>query len=446
MSVEACVVRTSLLLTLALALGCGEVRAPEADAVGPPNLILLIGDDHGYPDFGFMGSPYVKTPHLDRLAGEGMVFTHGYVTASVCRESLRTLLTGLHPNQWNLRIAQLGREGIELDGFTAIQHFETVPRRLAEHGWASFQAGKYWEPSYDAAGFTHGMQQLGEPWADGGYSRLVSGRVSTADVYRFMDAHREQPFFVWFAPMLPHIPHNPALEYRARYEDAPITKAARAYYGNISRFDDLVGELLAYLDEAQLADHTLVAYLSDNGWHQEPSREKSKSIWDGPRGKGTMYEVGFRTPIVLRWPGRIPAGAVHEELVSTVDLVSTLLDYAGVPPLRDRPGRSLRPFIEGRGEWTRTFVIAGMANPRTPDHLPDTPAEDEARGPAFFLRYRDGRYIWFPESGEEELYEIREDPYESRNRAPERQLLTRLLRNKIERWRVEMARPFRDDS
>jgi uncharacterized sulfatase len=127
-----------LLLTMAmLALACSAQRQR-------PNIVLIVGDDQDHMDFGLMGSPYVETPHLDRLAAGGTVFTQGQGTASVCRPSLRTLLTGLEPLQWQLMLDARERTGQPVRERQNIRHFATLPRLLGQQGYRSYQAGKFW--------------------------------------------------------------------------------------------------------------------------------------------------------------------------------------------------------------------------------------------------------------------------------------------------------------
>src|SRR3990172_9402904 len=128
-----------------------------------PGIVLVIGDDVGYADFGFMGSALAHTPHLDALAAEGVVFTHAFTPASVCRPSLQSLLTGLQPYAIEARLAREGRAGRGFPVFA--DTFATLPELLAERGYASFQGGKFWEGSPLAAGFTHAMME-GAPWRE----------------------------------------------------------------------------------------------------------------------------------------------------------------------------------------------------------------------------------------------------------------------------------------
>jgi uncharacterized sulfatase len=440
-----------------------------------PNIVLIIGDDHGYPDFGFMGSAYVETPHLDRLAEEGTVFTHGYNTASLCVPSLRTLLTGLYPHQFVLRRRVLSSLGLWRSPRDWIREYATLPRQLAERGYASFQAGKFWEGDYAAAGFTDGMLKPGQPLKHGGQGRWLGRRVPLDPVYEFIDAHADQPFFLWFAPMLPHVPHNAPSKYRRHYAGRGLAASAIAYYANITRFDDLVGELISYLEGAGLRKRTLVVYLADNGWEQEPHKAIPRMM-GGKRGKGSLYEMGVRTPVVFSWPGVVPGGVLSDAFVSTVDLFPTLLDYAGAPQRSERPGRSLRPLIQEGKAWWRKRVIGLRSYRRPADEPPPDPEEPltefeedapELEEPAseteepetgrrgrlirersYFLRDRDWWYIRHETRDVDRLYDVRKDPGAERDLAAQHPELVEQLRRQVLGWHAMTGRflkPRRED-
>ena len=214
----------------------------------PPNLVLIIGDDQSYTDFGFMGHPIVRTPHLDALADRAATFTHAYVPTSLCRASLATLLTGQYPHQHGICFND-PPEGVPreaADRFLAAA--PTLPRLLREAGYRSFQTGKFWEGHYANAGFTDGMTTKGRHGDDG----LVIGRQTMQPIYDFIAADRERPFFIWYAPMLPHEPHNPPERLLEKYAvDGRPLKLAK-YYAMCEWFDETCGELLRHLDEPKL--------------------------------------------------------------------------------------------------------------------------------------------------------------------------------------------------
>jgi len=446
-------------LAFVLAAGCfaalvalvsaGERAAPD----DVPNIVLIVGDDHGWPYSGFMGDEIVKTPNLDALAREGVVFPYGYTTASTCRPSLRSLLTGLHPLQWRAKRRVLRARGRGGEGYDAIQDFATLPRLLAERGYASFQGGKYWEGSYRAGGFTDGMKRptdsaalrkWGPVQSRAGAESLALGRTTMQPLWDFLDAHRHGRFFVWFAPKLPHTPHDPPPPYLELYRDENLSDSARKYYANITRFDDKVGELVARLEKLGLRDETLLVYLSDNGWEQDPRVTNRVKQLGGPKGKSSMYELGFRTPILFNWPARLPGGRRAGGLVSEVDLFTTLLDFAGLEAPPDRTGINLRPALLGGGASSRKTVIGSMGSLRPPERAPAVPPgaqEDLVRYErAYFLRNESWHYIWYADAEKfgdrdaEELYRIDEDPREERNVVSEHPELARGFRAEIQSW------------
>ncbi len=454
--------RAAAIIALLLASAC-SFGEPPTPAVDRPNIVLIIGDDHGYPDFGFMGSSYVETPQLDRLAEEGTVFTHGYNTASLCAPSLGTLLTGLYPHQFPTR----RRSAVRRSWIERIRGSVTLPRQLAKRGYASFQAGKHWAADYASAGFTEGMLKPGQSWKHGGDSRWLGRSVPLDPVYEFIDAHADQPFLLWFAAMLPHVPHDAAWEYRRRYVDRGLADSAILYYANITRFDDLVGELISHLENEGLRERTLVVYLADNGWEQKPHEDITRRL-GGERGKGSLYEMGLRTPIVFSWPGVVPGGVVSDAIVSTVDLFPTLLDYAGAPQRSERPGRSLRPLIQQGEAWRRDRVIGSLSYRRRPEQpasefeepatefeesaseFEDPGAESEGsaygrsrrliRARSFFLRDRDWWYIWHESRGVDELYDVRGDLGAERDLAAQRPEIVERLREQVRDWDAETRR------
>ena len=264
--------RLRLLILLLLPVACASISQPPVTRIAPtsldrPNIVLIIGDDHGFPDFGFMGSPIVRTPNLDRLAAEGTVFTLGYSTSSKCRPALLSLLTGLGIQQYINRKNRLKAE-LEAEGSTTsesvIKHFRTLPRVLAQHGYRSFQAEKYWESHYTDGGFTHGMGEMKDA--------VKIGRETLAPVFDFIDGHLDSPFFLWFAPKLPHLPFDAPPEFADPYADFELPEGTRGYYANISRFDAAVGELLNHLEQRGLREKTLIVYVVDNGWQRPKLR------------------------------------------------------------------------------------------------------------------------------------------------------------------------------
>ncbi len=407
--------------------GDASKTPPRRPAEDRPNIILLIGDDHGYPYFGFTGNEVIRTPNLDALSKAGTTFTRAHTTASTCPPSLNTLLTGLYPVQWKSRVRQLTRTGHPgLKRHAAIEYVATLPRVLAERGYVSFQAGKFWEGPATLAGFTSGtVAELKDAYRGGDHH---FGRESIDPALQFIDENADRPFFLWFAPMLPHVPFNAPDRFRALYADEKLSNAARSYYANCTWFDELVGQLLRHLDERKLRQNTLVVYISDNGYDQ-PATGRGQ----GTKGKDSMHEQGFRTPLVFNWPGHVPAGKVLDRFVSSTDLFPTLCDFAGIEQLPvGREGTDLRPLLAGGNAPERRELI-GRAHRKTkksPTH-------------SYYVTNEDWHYIWNALTGEEQLFAKANDENEETNVLAEHPTVARDLRARIEQWEREVTAPFR---
>jgi uncharacterized sulfatase len=318
-------------------------------ADSPPNIVLLLSDDMAWTDYGFMGHPDIKTPNLDKLASEATLFPRGYVPTALCRPSLATLLTGHYASTHGItgndpspkyapRDSELYKQRrAKLISF--LDRFETVPETLGKLGYLSHQSGKLWEGSYQNAGFTHGMTRgFPEPGGRHGDDGLKIGREGLEPINDFLDlaVEEEKPFFLWYAPFLPHTPHTPPKRLLDKYRDGrPITIAK--YYAMCEWMDETCGQLMDSLKQRGLDDNTLVVYLTDNGWIQNP-----KARGYAPRSKQTPYEGGVRTPIFFWMPAKIPA-ARRDELVSSIDIVPTMLAAAGAEVPDELPGLNLLP-------------------------------------------------------------------------------------------------------
>jgi uncharacterized sulfatase len=432
--------RAVMRLGLAMAIA-GGWSAASADP--PPNLVLIISDDHGWTDYGFMGHPHLRTPHLDRLASQSLFFPHGYVTASLCSPSLTSIITGLYPHQHRITSndpplppRKTGAAAAAADPeflaprqrlIARIDRVPTLPGLLARRGYLSLQTGKWWLGHYRRGGFTHGMTQ-GDPGRGGrhGDEGLEIGRQTMQPIRNFLDLAQRQrkPFFLWYAPMLPHQPHDPPEPLLAHYRDRAPTLAVAKYWAMVEWFDETCGVLLAELERRDLARNTVVVYLADNGWIQEPAAARY-----APRSKQSPYEGGLRTPILIRWPARVSARR-SASYVSSIDLAPTLLRAAGLRPSRPMLGIDL--LAEGALRRRRTLFGECFTHN----------AVDLER-PASSLRWRwaieEGWKLILPAAqnepeGQAELYHLTLDPYEETNRAlAEPRRVTRLTR-RLNAW------------
>lgn len=331
----------TLLLTLALAVVC-VTGTQGKDA--PPNVVIILADDIRWSDYGFMGHEAIRTPRLDRLALESLVYTRGYVPTSLCRTSLMSLISGQYPHQHGITGNDPPKGTPREKLLKYIDRAPTIPKLLMPRGYLSLQTGKWWEGSYERGGFTHGMSH-GDPTRGGrhGDDGLKIGRQGIEPIRKFLDETGGKPFFLWYAPMLPHQPHNPPPRLLEKYRDKTDSPHVAKYWAMCEWFDETCGELLDELAERKLSESTLVIYLADNGWVQDPMKAAF-----GLRSKRSRYDGGLRTPMMLRWPGRIAPGRDERTLVSSIDIAPTILAACGAKPDPRMPGVDLRDATKAR--------------------------------------------------------------------------------------------------
>lgn len=408
----------------------------------PPNVVLIISDDHGWTDYGFMGHEKVQTPSLDRLASQSLVFPRGYVPASLCCPSLASIITGKYPHQHRivsndpplppgLKGAAVRKAPEFTEGRARMSSFmreaATLPRWLGELGYVSFQTGKWWQGHFSSGGFTHGMS-LGDEGKGGrhGDAGLDIGRKTMQPMFDFVDkaVADEKPFFLWYAPMLPHDPHNAPDRILAKYRGKGPNEATERYWANIEWFDETCGQLLDFLDNRKLSENTIVLYVADNGWIPGAAVNKFD-----PRSKQSPYDGGLRSPILVRWPGKAKVGR-SEARASSLDLAPTILTAIGAKVPAELPGLNL---LDADAVTKRKTLFGECFTHNAVD----------LERPASGLRWRwiiDGDWkLIVPASQNEpeakvELYRISDDPKEEKDLAATNGSEVERLRELLDQW------------
>ena len=402
-------------------------------AAKPPNIVLIISDDQAWTDYSFMGHEAIETPNIDRLAKQSRLFKRGYVPSSLCCPSLASIITGLYPHQTKItgneppippdgkRSAEYQRRVQECVSF--IDTVPTLPRLLAKRGYVSHQSGKWWQGHYSRGGFTHGMTH-GDPKRGGrhGDEGLKIGRQGMKEIFDFIDDAGEKPFFVWYAPFLPHTPHNPPKRLLDKYTKKTESKFIARYWAMCEWFDETCGQLLDHLDEKKLADDTIVLYVTDNGWIQRADNGRY-----APRSKRSQYDGGLRTPIMVRWPGKVKPGE-RPELANSIDLAPTLLKACGLPPTKAMQGIDL---LDDAALAKRKSTYGGVYLHNAVD----------IQKPSANLTYRwliDGDWkLILPHKpnnnpgAESELYNLAKDPHEHQNLAKTKPTKTKRLARQL---------------
>jgi uncharacterized sulfatase len=407
-----------------------------------PNILLIVGDDQGWTDYGFMGHPAIRTPHLDRLASEGILFKRGYIPSSLCRASLATMITGLYPHQHTITSndppipkglthaqAQKDPEFLKLraEMIAQFEQVPTLPKLLEKAGYISFQSGKWWEGNAcRCGGFTEGMTH-GDPTKGGrhGDEGLKIGREGLQPVFNFLEKAQKEakPFFVWYAPMMPHSPHNPPERLLNKYKEKTRSTHVARYWAMCEWFDETVGALLDRLDQNGQTHNTMIIYLHDNGWIQDPDSPNF-----APKSKRSPYDGGLRTPIIIRWPGHVKPGAV-DHLASSIDLAPTILQAVGLRPSKQMEGINL---LDPHWVASRNELFGAVFEHNAID----------IRKPATNLQYRwvisGYRKLIVPHApnvkGNPELYDLKQDPHETQNLAQKDPDSATALMKLLDQW------------
>jgi len=322
--------------------------ASTTTAQTPPNVVIILSDDQAWTDYSFIGHETIETPNLDALAKQSIMFRRGYVPTALCRPSLMTIVTGRYAHQHGVTgndpSPKYAAKGTPQDKnrraklISFIDKFDTIPKKLAEQGYLCHQSGKWWEGNFLRGGFTHGMTRgFPQPGGRHGDDGLKIGRKGLKPVTDFIDmaVEKEKPFFIWYAPFLPHTPHNPPKRLLEKYtaDGRPVTIAK--YYAMCDWFDETCGQLIEHLDKTNSRDNTLIVYVCDNGWIQNPLKNGY-----APRSKQTPYEGGIRTPIMFSWPAKLKP-VERTELCSSIDIAPTILAATGATAPSDLPGLNL---------------------------------------------------------------------------------------------------------
>lgn len=438
------------ILTLSFCIVLLACAGVQGESKTVPNVVLILSDDQGYTDYGFMGHPVIETPHLDQLARESALFRRGYVPTALCRPSLMTLVTGLYSHQNRTtgndpastpanaaHAARAGQDAREV----LISHIDrtgSLPQWLSEQGYVSHQSGKWWEGSYQRGGFTEGMSEgFPKPRGRHGDAGLRIGRDGLAPVLEFIDrsVRNERPFFVWYAPFMPHTPHTPPQRLLEKYKAKGVQERIAKYYAMCEWFDETCGELIRHLDKSGISRNTLVLYVCDNGWIQ------TEQGGYAARSKRSPYEHGIRTPIMFRWPGTI-LPADRPELCSSIDFVPTVLAAARVVGPHDYPGLNLLPELMSGEPIQRDTLfgesfahdIADIENPQA-----SLLYRWVIRGHDKLLLTYDGapgKMKYPPQSGGAQLFDLQGDPREKTNLADQNPGLVQELSTLLDGWYV----------
>ncbi len=346
------------ILAISMLISCAngvkkDKEKPIATIQNKPNIVFILSDDQSWTDYSFMGDKNIETPRLDKFASESLTFTKGYVPTSLCSPSLATIITGLYPKdngilgndrvyervKGNREASQKNRTEAYKPIISAFEKQTTLPDMLKEKGYLSFQTGKWWHGNYKVGGFDYGMTH-GNPKKGGrhGDYGLEIGRkgLDTINSYLNLALKEKKPFFLWYAPFLPHKPHTPPQRLYEKYKKKTDSEYLAKYWAMCEWFDETCGELFDLIDDKGLTENTLFVYVCDNGWVQNPNNGSS-----GKTSKRAPYDLGIRTPFMYKWAGKITPKMDTETVVSSIDMIPTVLDILDIYKPKELPGISV---------------------------------------------------------------------------------------------------------
>jgi arylsulfatase A-like enzyme len=414
---------------------CANAAAqlPGRSARKRPNVIVVITDDQGYGDLGCHGNEIIQTPSLDRLHGQSVRLTDFHV-APTCAPTRAGLMTGRYCNRTGVWHTVMGRSILRRDEVTMADVFaaggyrtgifgkwhlgDNYPSRPQDKGFQEVlvhggggvgQTPDYWGNDY----FDDTYFRNGQPEKCQGYCTDIFFDAAM----EFIEANRDAPFFVYLPTNAPHGPYNVDPKYSQPYEDAGVERQQARFWGMITNFDENMGRLMAKLDELELADDTILVFLTDNGTSGEGFNA-------GMRGrKGSEYDGGHRVPCFIRWPGGDLAqpGADVERLTAQLDLLPTFIGLCGLaePEAVTFDGADIAPLLRGRAaDWPERTLVVDSQRIEHPEKWRKSAVMTDR---------------WRLVNGKE-LYDIQADPAQKQDLAGEHADVLAELRQAYEAW------------
>jgi arylsulfatase A-like enzyme len=433
-------IATLLLAVATLVLSIGPSKTVFcAEKRSVPNIILILADDQGYGDLGCHGNKILKTPALDRLHGQSIRLTNFHVDPT-CSPTRAALLTGRYSCRTGVWHTIMGRSLLRRDEVTMGDVFAAAGYRTAIFGkW--HQGDNYPYRALDrgfAETLVHGGGGIGQApdyWGNTYFSPVLlrNGTYEKSEGYctdvfftaaiKFLEDNRRRPFLLYLPTNVPHAPYQVADKDYRPYVDAGVPEATARFYGMITNLDQNVGRLLKRLDELELAENTMVMFMTDNG-------SSGGGFNSEMRGrKGSEYDGGHRVPLFIRWPAQLKANRDIRRLTAHIDILPTLLDLCDVRPPKAVAfdGMSLRSLLVTKGEaWpNRTLFVQS--------HRIEDP-QPWRKSAVMTDRYRlvNG----------EELYDVQADPGQNKNIAQDDVETVAILRQQYKQWYADVSTRF----
>lgn len=461
--------RTCLALLASVAVATAAVQTARAAKQDRPNILIIVSDDQGYHDLGCFGAEDVKTPHLDRLASEGVRLTSFYVTWPACTPSRGSLLTGRYP-QRNGTYDMFRNDLVDFDVRYTPERYAVsperilgmdvrevlIPRVLGRVGYYSGIFGK-WDlgmlrrflPLQRGFDEFYGFVNTGiDYWTHERYgipSMYRNNTLTTEDkgtyatylfqreAVRFLKENKERPFFLYVPFNAPHGASNldrprPGVQapkkYIEMYPDHDPKKRRTPYMAAVTCMDDAIGEMLDLLDKQGLTENTLVIFFSDNGGGTGSNNQPLRGR------KAQMFEGGIRVPCIVRWPKKLPAGKTCDEFLTSLEIFPMVLNAVGAKPPDDviLDGFDMLPVLQGKVKSRRTEMFWERRGDRAA---------------------RVGHYKWVDSKRGKGVFDLSKDIGEKHDLRETKPEILSMLKARFAAWKNEMdqaepRRPFQD--
>ena len=416
-----------------------------------PNFLFILTDDLGWADPGCYGNTFNETPNIDRLAQQGMRFTDAYAASPVCSPTRASIQTGQYPARvdMNMIINPHRRPWARLtpppNRWNLPEDTPTLAEALRPAGYASTLIGK-WNlgyhhpdmpedrgyqppPAENLNSLQESYRELIVNFAQENPDKGIGGITQRA--VKFLEENQDNPFLCFVSYYSVHIPMEARASLVQKYAEKKKTYPTDIhpkYAAMVEHTDESVGLLMRALDDLELSDNTVVVFFSDNGgliqvYHQCGPVVTTNAPLRGE--KGTLYEGGIRVPMIVRWPGQIEAGSVSDVPVISHDFFPTFIELAGANAKQTIDGKSLVPLLRQSGLERQTLYW------HYPTYHHSTPAAA--------MREGDYKLIEFYETGEVELYNLKEDEGEQKNIASDAPEVVQRLRKKLSNWQQSVS-------
>ncbi|WP_256009917.1 sulfatase-like hydrolase/transferase [Desertivirga xinjiangensis] len=425
----------------------GKLVSQEKIRSKEPNIIVIVSDDAGYADFGVYGGKEIPTPNIDLIAGNGILFSDAYVSASVCAPSRAGILTGRYQQRFGFEhnISNKPADGYQLSDIGLDPNEKTIGDHMKSNGYRTIAIGKWHQGEEEKHfplnrgfdefyGFLEGHRDFFAyrkerarkfamfdnhqivPESEIGYlTDMFTERASL-----FITENQDKPFFMYLAYNAVHVPMNAKPELMNKFSYIP-DKGRRAYAAMMASLDEGVGSIVNVLQKNDLFDNTLIVFINDNG-----AATGNFSDNGHLRGlKGSKWEGGIRVACLMQWPGHIPAGKKYNQTVSALDIVPTAIAaaggrHAGIKPL---DGKDLLPFISGRNDKTPHKILFWR------------------RGVAAAVRNGEWKLIRSGPQNPVLLFNLKKDISETTNLASRYPAKVKRLSEQLEKWEKTIDKP-----